>query len=307
MKRTLLVTLSLALVLAGCAPADEKAPLGAASESPTPSPSGSVTVSPSPTPTEEPQSENLRVAVFGDTGSGLPAQQQVADRMCRWRAKHPFDHVFTTGDNIYPDGDPALFEERFFKPYDCLHSEGVRWHAALGNHDIVIDGGRPEIEEPSFGIEARNYVVRLDGVRFVIADSNDLRMRFLRRKTRRSPDVRATIVLFHHPVMSAGDSHGPTPGFAEKLLGLFARRGVDLVLNGHDHVYSRSKPVGGVRYLVTGGGGALLNGCRAAIGIVRCESRYHFLYLVIGEDSVRVKAVPASGRPFDRLEIPFNP
>lgn len=227
--------------------------------------------------------------------------------MCRWRTKHRFDDVFTTGDNIYPIGDPDLFEPYFFDTYDCLLSRGVRWHAALGNHDIVIDEGEAELSEPAFGFEGRNYVVDVDGVRFVIADSNNLKLRFLRRHTRRSPDVRATIVLFHHPVMSAGDSHGPTPGIAERVLGLFSDRGVDLVLNGHDHVYSVSKAVGGVRYVVTGGGGAKLNGCRAAIGIVRCESRYHFLYVVAGSDSLTVAAVPASGRPFDRFKVPYNP
>ncbi len=281
------------LALLGACASKGDGPTQAASGSPSP------TASPSPTPPIGDGS--FAFVAIGDWGSALDGQFDVADRMCRWRQKHPFDHVFTTGDNIYPSGQPSAFDEAFFEPYDCLLEEGVRWHAALGNHDIVTDNGRPELDEPAFGIRARNYVVRKQGVRFVIADSNAMRMRWLRRHTRAEEGDRWTIVLFHHPVFSAGDSHGPTPGFAERLSELFAKRGVDLVLNGHDHVYSLSKPVGGVRYIVTGGGGASLNGCRHAVTVTKCESRYHFLYISVDDQKIKIYAVPARGEPFDTV------
>lgn len=235
---------------------------------------------------------------IGDWGAGTGAETDVAKRMCRFRNKHSYSHVFTTGDNIYPDGDPADFKDNFYAPHACSLGDGVRWHSSLGNHDVITDGGRPEIDDPTFGIKRRNYVVRKAGVRFVLLDSNDLRMRFVRRATRSAEGDRWTVVLFHHPVFSGGTGHGPTPGFAEKLTELFSKRGVDLVLNGHDHVYSASKPVGGVRYVVTGGGGASLVGCRSAIAIVRCESRHHFLYVTLTDRNIRVYAVPIKGSPF---------
>lgn len=298
--RGVVVALLVATTVVACAPDDDPTPAAGGS----PSADASPSAEPSPLPTVE--AGPLRVAVIGDLGSGLPAQQEVADRMCEIRAKRPFDHVFTTGDNIYPDGSPELFEERFFEPYDCLFADGVKWHAALGNHDVIIENGAGELGEPAFGIESRNYVVRLGDIRFVIADSNDLKMRFLRRKTRASSSGLATVVLFHHPVFSAGDSHGPTPGLAGKVIELFSERGVDLVLHGHDHVYSKSKPVGGVRYVVTGGGGAKLNGCRPSTAIVKCESRHHFLQLSFGSGAVTVQAIPVQGKAFDVFQVPYR-
>lgn len=286
-------------LLAACA-ASSDPPSQAADESPRSQQSGS----PSPTPSADPipvEDGAFAFVAIGDSGSAFDSQYDVADRMCRWRKRHRFDHVFTTGDNIYPAGEQSDFQEAFFAPYDCLLDKGVRWHAALGNHDIVTDNGRPELDEPAFGIRARNYVVRIQGVRFVIANSNAMKMPWLRRNTRAEEGDRWTIVIFHHPVFSAGDSHGPTPGFAERLTGLFSKRGVDLVLNGHDHVYSLSKPVGGVRYIVTGGGGATLNGCRYAATVTKCVSRNHFLYITVNDQKIRIYALPARGQAFDTL------
>ncbi|MDQ3956152.1 MAG: hypothetical protein M3285_11465, partial [Actinomycetota bacterium] len=97
-------------------------------------------------------------AVIGDFGEGSLGQINVAARMCEWRQTHPFDDVYTTGDNIYPVGRREFFREKFFRPYACLFREGVDWHAALGNHDWATENGRPELEEPRFGMKGRNYV-----------------------------------------------------------------------------------------------------------------------------------------------------
>lgn len=241
--------------------------------------------------------------VIGDWGSGLAAEYAVADRMCRWREKHPYDFVFTTGDNIYPDGHPDDFQPNFFKPHRCSLKAGVTWHAALGNHDIVTRDGRPELNEPRFGMKDRNYVVRESGVRFVVWDSNRMPMRWLRKNTRAQEGDLWTVVLFHHPVVSGGTGHGSTPGLREKVSGLFSRRGVDVVFNGHDHNYSVSKPIGGVRYVVTGGGGATLRGCQRAPDVRYCRSRYHFMYVTVDGSQMRIHAVPAKGEQIHSFKI----
>lgn len=208
-----------------------------------------------PSPEELPgRKPGLRFAVIGDFGTGGRDQYAVAEQMCRWREEQPFNLVVTTGDNIYPDGNPEDFEEKFFDPMSCLLDNGVRFRLSLGNHDVITDDGRPELEEPAFGMPARNYVFRRGGIRFVIANSNDFRMAWLERALQPGEGDRWTIAVFHHPVFSAGARHGSTPGLAEKLHGLFADAGVDLVLTGHDHVYSASKEQDGLRYVVTGGG-----------------------------------------------------
>ncbi|HEX2240601.1 MAG TPA: metallophosphoesterase [Actinomycetota bacterium] len=235
--------------------------------------------------------------MIGDFGAANDAQRSVADRMCRYRKRHPFDHVVTTGDNIYPDGDPARFEAAFFEPYDCLLARGVEWHAALGNHDIIFDDGRSELSEPAFGMPRRNYVYRLLGLRLVVVNSNALDYEWLADATRARVEDRWTIVAFHHPVFSAG-LHGSTPGFRPSLPRLFQRRGVDLVLNGHDHLYLATKKLRGIRYVVTGGGGATLYPCNPRWFVAFCIPRHHFLYVSLFADRIEVKAIPLTGPPF---------
>jgi hypothetical protein len=243
-----------------------------------------------------------RFVVLGDWGTGLESSDVVAGRMCKWRKKHAFDLVVTTGDNIYPDGSASYFEDNFFEPFSCLLDGGVRWRSALGNHDVVTDGGEPELNEPAFGMRGRNYVERVSGVRFVIANSNEIRRGWLRRKLGAEDGDLWTVVSFHHPVFSPGE-HGSTPGFADWMPKLFARKGVDLVVNGHDHLYGVTKAVRGVRYVVTGGGGASLYDCHDEPKVVLCKERHHFLYVKVTDDAMTVRAVPATGKVFDRFLI----
>lgn len=243
----------------------------------------------------------LKFAALGDMGPG-PGQLAVARRMCRWRRKHPFKLVVTTGDNIYPGGERSQFRKGFFRPYRCLLTRGARFRASLGNHDVYTRNGRPELNEPAFGMKGRNYVVRRNGVRLVFVNSNRLRLRWLRRALSGRRNNRWKIVVFHHPVYSPGHEHGPTPGFRRLLNPIFRAKGVDLVLNGHDHIYAVTKPIKRIRYVVTGGGGRSLYHCRPAWFSRRCRSRYHFTFVRVGLRRISVRAVPARGRLLHRFK-----
>ena len=243
----------------------------------------------------------VRFAVIGDMGTGLSEQAEVAERMCSWRVDHPYDLVVTTGDNVYPSGHPNDFEANFFEPYACLLDAGVKFRASLGNHDVVTDNGKPEIDEPLFGIRKRNYVVTYQGIRFVIADSNNLRMTWLDEHLPTTEGDRWTIVVFHHPVYSSGNGHGSTPGFRPELPELFREHGVDLVLNGHDHIFSSTLELKRIRYVVTGGGGASLYGCDEKWFTDECFARHHFVIVRATDERLYVSAIPRKGEPFGRF------
>lgn len=239
----------------------------------------------------------FRFAVLGDFGSGLPPQGVVARRMCRRRAVEPFRLVVTTGDNVYPAGERDAFRRTFLRPYACLRNHGVRFHSSLGNHDYVTRKGEPELNEGRFGMPARNYVFRANGVRFVMVNSNEPNLEWIRRATRTQAGDRWTIVAFHHPMFSPG-THGSSMTLRRQLKPTFERRGVDLVLNGHDHIYSASRPIEGIRYVVSGGGGASLYGCSRKWFVARCRARHHFLVVTARGDHLGVTAVPARGPSF---------
>lgn len=244
----------------------------------------------------------LRFAVIGDHGSGDAHQARVARGMCAQHKRAPFDLVVTTGDNVYPAGERKDFQDAFFRPYSCLLKRGVPWHVTLGNHDYRTNRGLPEIREPAFGMKGRNYVIRKSGVRFVMADSNELDTKWLEGATKARPGDRWTVVVFHHPVYSPSSEHGSTAGLRPSLPNLFRRREVDLVLNGHDHIYSVSKKLRKIKYVVTGGGGRELYSCAPASFSSICAERHHFLVVRTGPKRIRVKAYPPSGRAFHAFE-----
>ena len=241
-----------------------------------------------------------RFVVLGDFGTGNSSQAAVAQRMCRWRRSHGFPIVITTGDNIYDYGEKRHFDDRFYEPYRCLRRRGVHFHFTLGNHDVETNNGRPEIREPAMGMDGRrHYVLHRRGVRFVMFDSNNVNETWLRRATR-PHGARWTVVAFHHPVYSPCD-HGGTDAFKPWMPRLFRRRGVDLVLNGHDHIYMVTKSLRRIRYVVTGGGGADLYSCGPAWYKQKCRSRHHFLYVRTNLRRLTAWAVPPRGKPFDRF------
>src|SRR5688572_864129 len=81
------------------------------------------------------QEPSIRFAVLGDFGNGAREQYEVADRMWAARATFPFDLVLAVGDNMYGSQRPEDFVVKFERPYARLLQAGVRFQAALGNHD----------------------------------------------------------------------------------------------------------------------------------------------------------------------------
>lgn len=300
MKR-LLAALSVVVLIGLSSCDDGSGPSTSATPSSTPAEVPTTSEPPeSPSASPPAREESYSFAVIGDFGAGTLDQLNVAARMCEWRESHPYDLVFTTGDNIYPDGSPEMFEPNFFAPYECLFDDGVQWHASLGNHDWMTDEGQPELDEPAFGMEGTDYVVRESGIRFVIANSNELDRAWLARNVRARAGDRWTVVLFHHPVHSPG-LHGSTETLAD-LPAMFERAGVDLVLNGHDHLYAVTKPLDGIRYVVTGGGGAQLYPCLLTEESEVCRLEHHFLYVTATEKKMTVTAVPDAGEPFHEFK-----
>src|SRR4030095_3248872 len=98
----------------------------------------------------------ITFAVIGDTGTGDEAQLSVARQMARQREKTPFEFVLMLGDNIYEKGEEKYIKPRFEEPYKDLLAAGVKFYAALGNHDI-IKGLEFQTRYPNFNMGGRRY------------------------------------------------------------------------------------------------------------------------------------------------------
>lgn len=64
------------------------------------------------------------------------------------------------------------------------------------------------------------------------------------------------IPFCHHPPYTAGPDHNTMPDQVERLLPLYRRAGVPLLLSGHEHNFQHGR-VGGFDYVVAGAGGKL--------------------------------------------------
>ncbi len=77
-----------------------------------------------------------RFIFVGDTGTGDDRARSVAAQIRRQAEAVPVSHVFLLGDNVYEHGDARSIDSRFLDVYRGVSSQGVRIHAALGNHDV---------------------------------------------------------------------------------------------------------------------------------------------------------------------------
>jgi len=133
----------------------------------------------------------LRLAFFGDSGTGNADQKAVARQLRRFEGD--LRHVFLLGDNVYWSGRSERFEAAFHRIYAPLMrivgADGkprVGFHAALGNHDakdcdLARDpDGRlapdrdayawrepgcdveEQLDDPAFGYEERRRYYRVD-------------------------------------------------------------------------------------------------------------------------------------------------
>lgn len=239
-------------------------------------------------------------AVKGDWGAGTPAQWQVTRQMCQTRDQASFDVVMTTGDNFYsPDG--VATPRTYDNPERCLVSDPEhRWLPAWGNHDLRGTSTSNVLSAP-----ARRYVWATGEAQVVVLDSNRAweggQRRWLARSLRRSPAPVKIAVLHHPPFSTSG--HGSQAIVRESWVPLFERHGVDLVLSGHNHLYEHAR-VGGVDYVVTGGGGAWLDPCGApAPWTRRCVSAHHFVLVAAAEGTLSVRALAPSGRVLDSFSV----
>ncbi|HEU4927878.1 MAG TPA: metallophosphoesterase [Vicinamibacterales bacterium] len=241
----------------------------------------------------------VKFVVLGDFGSGEPAEYQVAAQMAAFRTRFPFDFVITTGDNIIGgQDDPADFAEKFQRPFETLLQAGIQFYATLGNHDKAANR--------SYGPWNMNgrryYAFAVKNVRFFALDSN----RPDRAELAWLDDALARangdwkICYFHHPLYSDGVKHGPALELRVLLEPILMRHGVDVVFSGHDHVYERLVPQGGISYFVTGAGGQEAHSLRRSAATAASFDREQtFTAVEVDGAELRFQTVSRSGDTVD--------
>jgi len=201
------------------------------------------------------EQKSVRFAVIGDNGTGDQPQYDVAAEMEAYRKVVGFDFVVMMGDNIYGGHKPQDFERKFETPYKPLLNAGVKFYACLGNHDNSDE----TLYKPFNMSGQRYYSFKKGDVQFFVLDSNYMdapQLDWIQQQLSGS-GAKWKIAYFHHPLYSDGRFHGPDIDLRNRLVPIFEKYGMNVVLSGHDHVYERFKPEGGIYFFLVGNSGEL--------------------------------------------------
>ena len=189
---------------------------------------------------------------------------------------HPETVIFTTGDHAYPDGTAQEFDACYEVTWGRFNA---RTRPTPGNHDYETPGAEPYYDY--FDVfadrpEARGrgwYAFDVGAWRVIALNSIEPvegeQLEWLRAELEAEPRE-CLLAYWHNPLFSSGfhgrqpwDDGRDTAAFWRLLL----RHGLDVVLNGHDHVYERFEPqnadgdvvADGARQFTVGTGGAGLH------------------------------------------------
>ena len=258
-----------------------------------------------PTPTTK---AAFSFTAFGDQGVGhnaLATNSLIADL-------GPQFHL-AMGDMSYANdgegGRPAtdVYDARkwdsFFAQNELVAAE-IPWMVALGNHEMEswydkhgYGGMRARFTMPDNAWDGSTciYSWRYQNVGMISLDGNDIcynsdanldytegkQQTWLKaqlEKFRKDPTIDFIVVYCHQCTYSTSGNNGSEIGAQKRWAPLFDQYQVDLVLNGHNHVYERTDPIkagkatvkadikstvnptkDGTTYITAGGGGESIN------------------------------------------------
>jgi hypothetical protein len=225
--------------------------------------------------------EVVRFAVYGDSRGGHDAHAALLGAML---GEAP-DFALATGDLVMRGSDEADWQRFFAVASEFLAR--IPLYPVAGNHDLGRSGDEQRRLNEIFALWpppagnpewAHWYSFAVAGLHFVMLDSNaydePAQLAWLRAdlQAARQRGARAIFALAHDGPYSRG-VHGGNLHAAEHYVPVLVEHGVTLMFSGHDHIYQRGE-VGGLRYFVSGGGGAPLYAVRCGIpGRPRCSSR----------------------------------
>jgi len=227
-----------------------------------------------------------RIVVYGDTRRRHPmefwlkdttlARQSVAYRVAQIRP----DVVINTGDIVDRGGSPGAWKV-FDEENAWLRRMGVPYYPALGNHEY--QGGSTQDALHNYFARfpylnnKRWYKLRVGPVMFLMLDSNfdemtdeEVRsqLRWLQASLddcERDTSIKMSVITTHHPPFSHSHNEYPSAKVTHLILPLTGGYSkLKLFYSGHSHTYERFR-VGGLHYIVTGGGGAPLDSTEEAV------------------------------------------
>lgn len=258
-------------------------------------------------------------AVVGDTQNNPKMTAQIGKLM--WQRRPHF--VLHCGDVVDEGREKRRWVDELFRPCAELFAQ-VPVYPTIGNHERNHANYYRYFHVPA---PQYYYRFRYGNADFFSIDSNrpllpgSEQYVWLDRELGRS-EARWKFVYHHHPAWSSdNDDYGDTrkgPGRAgdlnvRALVPLYEKHKVDIVFNGHIHLYERSRPIRagkvdrkhGVLYITSGGGGGTLDD----VGPVplwfkaQCLVDFHYCYVTIDGGHLEFRAFDHRNMLFDSFDL----
>lgn len=262
--------------------------------------------------------QKTTVAVISDFGQCDDGEQQVADMVRSWDPAL----IFSAGDNSQGVEGCVPFIESVGAYYgDYVDGpDGPRLYPALGNHDYEDEGAGLAAYRAYFDyletdddVLGRWHLKSIGDLNVYLLDSNapaddmPLQQHFLRSALGQAAPNTWNVVIFHHPPFTSGP-HDPRLDMRPEAGWNFKEWGVDLVINGHQHVLE-DVVVDGLHYVTVGvGGQTLVRPCPPvrALGSLTCMEGVGAARLVTTDQALSLEYRQPGADPGSayRLEIP---
>jgi predicted phosphodiesterase len=200
--------------------------------------------------------------VFSDNHAGFIFDDSSAIKVIRNMnregryTKLPVDFVVNLGDVTFSKG-----RKWDYCVYDKLRAM-IKWPviSLMGNHDYQKGGWkifRERIGKHEFAFRNRNsYFVVLDSK---ISDLTEEQFTWLEGELKKGASFSHRFLFMHKPPVSLYQQSWYRPELSPwsyRLTKMCEKYKVDMVFAGHEHMF-RERDLGGVRYVISGGGGML--------------------------------------------------
>jgi acid phosphatase type 7 len=253
--------------------------------------------------------------VYGDNRSDPVAHASVVRAM----QQAPSDFLVNTGDYV-EDGREASDWQQFFDAEGPMLRDRCMF-GCVGNHELIERAGDNYLRYFGATIDPTKELPRLYGsfrwqnTRFFLLNGQDTfdsgaEIEWLKGAldaAGKEPGLGWRIAVVHFGYRSAGP-HGDNPRMLSAGVDrLLREKKVDLVLSGHDHIYERGEEKG-MRYVVSGGGGAPLYRVKNPLPSTRkVEPAYHYVAVDVSDVGVKLVAKRVDGSILDACGFGTGP
>ena len=282
---------------------------------------------------------------FGDSGMATLEQSQIATRM----SLETTQFVLHTGDIAYYSGTYDEFQFKHFNFYKFLMNR-IPFYPVAGNHEYITNRAEPFLAQHSFpgnGTAAdrnRYYSFDWGNVHFVAIDANlhrppycppsgcdpalgpafERMLKWLDEDLTRNRSF-WRVAYWHQPPYGYGPNEAdPLERQARDfIVPILEKHDVQLVLNGHEHSYQRSRfiregqivdvstcPIAispppesngvcpaqsGILYITTGGGGANLYAVPTRAQVAFGMTAHHYLKVEVNGGKMKISPISVDG------------